>query len=201
MKMPPRANSMWSERSTVSYKTMLASINRFDSHRSPKLPPLPLRSIPNQVSHTSDTTHTRKKKQKVTEKNDEAESSKRSHPYVSENESLLVVPFDKRSLAPVIHLTNRLTITREENYANPRWSEVPTSLQFPDPPSNWRKKNPRRIRLEDEVDDVSARGRLSSISSNDKSSTAFVFSTQKSGYDSGYDDQVLLISLNDTGKL
>merc|ERR1712133_7277 len=34
-------------------------------------------------------------------------------------------------------LTNQPTITRKENFANGRWSEVPSNLVLPSPPVEW----------------------------------------------------------------
>ena len=39
----------------------------------------------------------------------------------------------------VNEITNQPTITRKENYANGKWSEVPTNLVLPDPPISWLK--------------------------------------------------------------
>ena len=149
----------------------------------------PLRSISN---HTNPS---RMKKEKSIEKTSGVVSSKRA--FVLENEGLSLVPYFKRSPIPreskhfqwsINEFTNQPTITRKENYANGRWSEVPNNLVLPDPPSNWLKEKPERnCCFEDEGIYVSGRSRLSSFSSIDESSNDSS-STHKSGNDSGYEN-------------
>ena len=150
---------------------------------------MPLRTISNH------TTPSRLKKEKSTEKNAGVASSKRA--FVLEKEGLSLVPYFKRTPIPraakhfqwsINEFTNQPTITRKENYANGRWSEVPNNLVLPDPPSNWLKE--RNCCFEDEGIDVSGRrSRLSSFSSIDESSNDST-STHKSssGNDSGYEN-------------
>ena len=78
-----------------------------------------------------------------TEKSSQVEQ-KHNRAYVLEKEGLSVVPYFKKSQTSsdkfqwsVNSLTKQPTITRKENFANGRWSEVPSHLVLPSPPLEW----------------------------------------------------------------
>ena len=118
--------------------------------------------------------------------------------FVIESEGLSVVPYFQKSSFPrdarkfqwsINKLTNQRTITRKENYANGRWSEVPANLVLPHPPISWL--TPRPEFEEEEISMTSTKVLPDSLqllddSSNDSSSSFNKQSCAESASDSGY---------------
>ena len=156
--------------------------------------PKPFKSISNSFK-----TPTRHCKKSIIESMKKNGGSPRA--VVIESEGISVVPYFKRCPIPrdsskfqwsVNELTNQRTITRKENFANGRWSEVPSNLVLPHPPVSWLR--PKPVFDEEEISMTSTlKSSLPSSSlpcyvmdesSNDSSSSSKHFSD--GGSDSGY---------------
>ena len=97
-----------------------------------------------EVNKFYDTPSDKKKLMKIIKESPEVFKTKKA--VVIESHGVSVVPYFKKTPFgkdtskfhwSVNEVTKQPTITRKENYANGKWSEVPTNLVLPDPPISW----------------------------------------------------------------
>ena len=113
--------------------------------------------------------------------------------YVLEKEGLSVVPYFKKSQSSsysdkfqwsVNSLTKQPTITRKENFANGRWSEVPSDLVLPSPPIEWLTD----LIKDDESNNMENDGIVKNNDEKESKSSHVKETLKDSGY---YEDQLI----------